>query len=209
MTSRTAPSLSRERAVATAIAILDEKGTGGLTMRALAREMGVPLMSLYRHVTSKDDLDSAIVDALLRSIPPLPESTSWEACLRRWARAYRAMARAHPNAGPLFAARPAAGYGARAGDVETILGELGDAGLAPDEARVRLRAALITITGFCSVQAASERVDEGERLAETAARDHPRLAALAVDLRERRHDDRVFEAMVDSVLAGIRTALPG
>jgi len=202
----TRPRLSRENAVSTAIRMLDRKGAASLTMRGLAREMGVPLMSLYRHVRSRDDLEAAIVEHLLAGIPPQPRTASWDKAIRNWARSYRAMVREHPNAAPLLASYPAAGYGARAEDAEGMLQAMMDAGLSPAQARVSMRAAMVTITGFCNAQAQSEQVDEapGVQLPEG---EFPNLNALIGDLRARRHGDRVFAAMVDSVVAGLEAQL--
>lgn len=200
--------LSRENAVRTALAILDREGAGALTMRRVAREMGVPLMSLYRHVRSKDDLEAALVAELVGSVRPAATDGEWDAGLRAWARAYREMALRHPHAAPLFAARPAAGYGARAEDVEAMLGVLRDAGLDAVAARVQLRATLVTVTGFCTVQAAARRAAESapEEPGPDAG-EHPMLAALLEDVRAMRHADAVFEAMVDAVVAGVRQAI--
>jgi AcrR family transcriptional regulator len=202
------PLLSRENAVVTATRMLDQQGAAALTMRGLAREMGVPLMSLYRHVESRDDLEAAIVEYLMNSIPRQPRTRSWEKAIRGWARAYRAMVRRHPNAAPLLASRPAAGYGARAEDAESMLASMIDAGLTPDQARVHMRAVLVTITGFCNTQAQAEQVDEAG-LPEPPADEYPHLAALVDDVRARRSGDRVFNAMVDSVVAGLQRSMPG
>src|SRR5690349_10727177 len=44
--------LSRERVLQTAVALADERGLDGLTMRKLAAELGVEAMSLYHHVAN-------------------------------------------------------------------------------------------------------------------------------------------------------------
>ena len=206
--SRTTPTLSRDIAVATAIRILDAEGAGALTMRHVTREMGVPLMSLYRHVPSKDALEAAVVETLMESFPAVPRSRAWETRIANWARAYRTMVRAHPNAAPLLASHPTAGYGARAAEVDAMLGCLEDAGLTPRDARVRLRAAIMTITGFCNTQAQAEQA--GETAPGPDARpagDLPHLAAFMDDVRHRRHRDDIFAAMVASVIAGIAATL--
>lgn len=198
--------LSRENAVNTAVRMLDRKGAASLTMRGLAREMDVPLMSLYRHVKSKDDLEAAIVEHLLAGIPPQPRTASWDRAIRNWARAYRAMVREHPNAAPLLASYPAAGYGARAEDAEWMLRSMVDAGLSPVQARVSMRAAIVTITGFCNAQAQAEQVDEAP-LVGLPDGEFPNLTALIGDLRAHRHRDQVFAAMLDSVVAGLEARL--
>lgn len=198
--------LSRDNAVATAIRMLDRRGAASLTMRGVAREMGVPLMSLYRHVKSRDDLEGAIVEHLLAGIPPQPRTAAWDRAIRNWAKAYRAMVRKHPNAAPLLASRPVAGYGARADDAEQMLEAMVDAGLSPAQARVSMRAAMVTITGFCNAQAQAEQTDETP-VPDLPAGEFPNVAALLDDVRRHRHGDRVFTAMVDSVIAGLAARL--
>jgi len=202
----TRPRLSRENVVNTAVRMLDRKGAASLTMRGLAREMDVPLMSLYRHVRSKDDLEAAIVEHLLAGIPTQPRTATWEKSIRNWARSYRAMVREHPNAAPLLASYPAAGYGARAEDAEAMLQAMVDAGMSPARARVSVRAAIVTITGFCNAQAQAEQVQEAP-VPDLPDGDFPNLTALIADLHAGRHGDRVFAAMVDSVVAGLEAQL--
>jgi AcrR family transcriptional regulator len=199
--------LSRARAVEVALAVLDAEGAGAVTMRRVARDMDVPLMSLYRHVRSKDDLEGAMVEALVAAVRPAPEGDGWAAGLRAWAVAYRGMVMRHPNAVPLLATRPAAAYRGRADDVEEALRVLAEAGLTPVAARIHLRAALVAITGFCNAQAAARASSEEVPAAPDDA--HPRLAALIADLGDGRHADEVFDAMVAGVLAGIEGAIAG
>lgn len=63
-----APDLSRERIVEAAIAIADDDGLAGLTMRGVATEMGVPTMSIYRHVPSREELVFAMIDAVMTAL---------------------------------------------------------------------------------------------------------------------------------------------
>ncbi|HZG94489.1 MAG TPA: TetR family transcriptional regulator, partial [Mycobacteriales bacterium] len=58
--SKRAP-VTRERAVAAAVALADVEGLGALTMRRLAQELGVEAMSLYHHVANKDDILDGMV----------------------------------------------------------------------------------------------------------------------------------------------------
>lgn len=59
------PELSRDRIVRTAIAIADDEGLPALSMRAVASELGVATMSLYRHIPSKEELVLRMVDAVM------------------------------------------------------------------------------------------------------------------------------------------------
>ena len=54
--------LNRERVLRAALALADEAGVESLSMRKLAKELGVEAMSLYNHVANKDDLLDGLVD---------------------------------------------------------------------------------------------------------------------------------------------------
>ena len=101
--------LSRDKVLVAAVTLLDEQGLAGLSLRALARRLGVAPMSLYNHVASKEDLLDAIHEGILAEIAPLAGDPvgSWRAGLRQMAEALRAGLRAHPRAMLLFATRPA------------------------------------------------------------------------------------------------------
>ena len=51
-----------------AIRLADGGGIESLTMRRLARELGVEAMSLYNHVANKGDLVDAMVDLVVSEI---------------------------------------------------------------------------------------------------------------------------------------------
>ena len=44
-------------------------------MRKVGQELGVEAMSLYNHVSNKDDLLTGMVDAIVQQIPPLEPRT--------------------------------------------------------------------------------------------------------------------------------------
>ncbi|HEY7174209.1 MAG TPA: GntR family transcriptional regulator, partial [Micromonosporaceae bacterium] len=87
----------RERIVAVAIRIADAEGIGAVSMRRIGIELGVPTMSLYRWMPSKDDLTVHIVDATLGTMTwPDPPPPGWRAQLDYAARGQWAITRAHP-----------------------------------------------------------------------------------------------------------------
>src|SRR5580692_10436967 len=65
-TSRRA--LTRERVVAEALAVISTDGAEALSMRALARRLGVVPGALYRHVRNKEQLYDLILDAVLAEV---------------------------------------------------------------------------------------------------------------------------------------------
>jgi AcrR family transcriptional regulator len=64
--------LSRHQVVATAVDLLRRYGLGDLSMRRLARELGVAPGALYWHVANKQELLVEVADVLLAEIPPAP-----------------------------------------------------------------------------------------------------------------------------------------
>ena len=79
----------------TAIALADERGVGELTMRKLAKELGVEAMSLYHHVANKDDLLDGMIDIVFSEIDPPAPDGDWKAELRKRATSTRAALRRH------------------------------------------------------------------------------------------------------------------
>src|SRR5688572_10198930 len=87
--------LSRERVLRAAIELADREGIAALSMRNLAREVGVEAMSLYHYVERKEELLAALGDMVMQEIE-LPEAGpgGWKAAVRRMAVSYhKALAR--------------------------------------------------------------------------------------------------------------------
>ncbi len=85
----TAPALTRERVVDAAIALAEREGLGELSMRRLAAELGAGTMSLYNHVTDKEDLFDGMVEQVLSSVRISP-SDDWTVVAATWATDSRA-----------------------------------------------------------------------------------------------------------------------
>ncbi|WP_202121013.1 TetR/AcrR family transcriptional regulator [Streptomyces sp. BA2] len=97
--------LSRERVIRTAVAVADEKGSAALTMRAIAQPLGVEAMSLYHHVTGREDILDGMVDAVFGEIDLPPRDTDWKSAMRHRAASARAVLRRHPWAVALMDSR--------------------------------------------------------------------------------------------------------
>ncbi|MGC0141448.1 TetR/AcrR family transcriptional regulator [Pseudactinotalea sp. Z1732] len=90
--------LSHERIVSAAIEIADTDGLAAVTMQRVAQSLGFTTMSLYRYVSSKDELLTLMQDAAVQ-LPksgtwPPPEG--WQEGLRQWAAHLRDIYRARP-----------------------------------------------------------------------------------------------------------------
>ncbi|HJY70016.1 MAG TPA: TetR/AcrR family transcriptional regulator [Streptosporangiaceae bacterium] len=91
------PALSLSRIVAAAVRVADTEGLDAVSMGRVATELGTAPMSLYRHVSSKEELLTLMVDAAWDEAPGTPVAgEGWRAGLARWAWALRAGARRHP-----------------------------------------------------------------------------------------------------------------
>lgn len=104
--------LNRDLIVTAALEYIDEHGAQGLTMRALAQQLGVGPMALYRYVSGREDLLEAVVAVLLDGVRQDIDdeiSGTWQGYLQTLAHAVRRIAVEHSAAFPLVATRhPAA-----------------------------------------------------------------------------------------------------
>ena len=91
------PALSLPRIVDAAVRVADTEGLDAVSMGRVAAELGAAPMSLYRHLSSKEELLRLMVDAAWGDSPgPLAPGESWRDGLARWAWAMRAGVRRHP-----------------------------------------------------------------------------------------------------------------
>jgi AcrR family transcriptional regulator len=83
------PKLSRDQILDAALALLAEAGLSALTMRSLARRLGVDPMAVYHYFADKDALLTAAAERSFSSLRPrMPAAGDWRARLRALARAY-------------------------------------------------------------------------------------------------------------------------
>ena len=94
---RNAVSLTEDRLLAAALAIVDEGGMPALSMRRLGTRLGVDPMAVYYHVPNKDALVKRLVAHVFGQLRPVIASGSWQDQVLDWAAAYRELALAHPN----------------------------------------------------------------------------------------------------------------
>ncbi len=97
--------LSRDRIVEAALVIMDAEGLDAVSMRRVAREVGVEAMSLYHHVRDKEDLLDGVCARVMRDFRFPPEDRPWVDVAREGAREWRRVLREHPNVIALWADR--------------------------------------------------------------------------------------------------------
>ena len=91
------PGLSADMIVDAAIRLADAEGLEAVSMARVAAELGFTTMSLYRHVTSKEELLQLMWNAsALSSEHMVLEGDGWRPRLRRWAEVQREVIDRHP-----------------------------------------------------------------------------------------------------------------
>ncbi|MEW5626329.1 TetR/AcrR family transcriptional regulator, partial [Streptomyces hydrogenans] len=93
--------LTLARIVRAAVLVADAEGLAAVSMRRVAAELGVATMSLYRHVTDKDDLLVRMMDAAIAERPlPTEPPPGWREALEVAARQLWGLFRIHPWLAP-------------------------------------------------------------------------------------------------------------
>lgn len=101
--------LTRDAVVTAAVEVADAHGIAALTMRGLARQLGVEAMSLYHHFASKEAVLDAMVDRVYGEIVLPADRGDWREELRRRSVSVREALHRHPWALPLMESRRAPG----------------------------------------------------------------------------------------------------
>jgi len=112
-----------------AVALADEGGIEALSMRRLAKELGVEAMSLYNHVANKDEILDGIVDLVVGEIELPGDEADWKAAIRRSAISNRDVLLRHRWASNLRMARQSGGP-AQLRLADWTLGKLREAGFS-------------------------------------------------------------------------------
>src|SRR6201990_613883 len=91
------------------MALADERGAEELTMRKLAKELGVEAMSLYNHVANKGDLLDGMIDLVFSEIDLSCGAAGWETAMRQRAASARQVLSHHRWAIGLMESRSSPG----------------------------------------------------------------------------------------------------
>lgn len=185
--------LSRVRIVATAIDLIEREGADAVSMRAIAAELGVGVMSLYNHVPNKEALLDAVAETVLSQIEFTDDpDAEWTDRVRMQALAFRQIAHHYPRCTMVVVSRQ---LRSPAGllPVERALVTLRGAGFGGDEAVRALRVFIAYIVGsllrevgvtptFAPVRGSDLRVEEVDPLL------FPQVGELAPTLHECDHE---------------------
>lgn len=204
--------LSRERIVEAAVALVVERGADQLTVRALGDALGCDPSALYRHFRNVDDLHRAVGDFFLADVDTAARPREgWRAAVKRLCTELRAAQLRQPRLAQLVRSAPTR-LGNELALSEALLRELRRGGFRPPAA-VRAYHALIEFTvGSAAIDAAMAQLPVAEREAvygswrdDYATLDpgaYPQLHAAAPLLYVGSADERFADA-VDLMLAGL------
>jgi AcrR family transcriptional regulator len=101
--------LTRGDIVDIAVAVADAEGTAAVSMRRIAKDLQVGVMSLYWHVESKEELHQLMLETVQAEIEAQVPSGDWRADLTAYARNTRAAMHRHPWAIDYIGAGPPSG----------------------------------------------------------------------------------------------------
>lgn len=180
-----------DQVVDAALALLDEAGSAGLSVRAVADRLGVHPNAVYTYVPDRAALEGAVVERLLAELNTdrlAGRRRAWRGKLLDDARTLRIALLRHPGAVPLFMTAPMSGPHALAVG-EQLLETFAGAGLTADDAARAAYAVIVYVLGSVALEVAetdgraplpaeAERVARRRLgLAATDAARYPRTAA--------------------------------
>lgn len=145
--------LTLETIIEVSVRTIRRQGLAGLTMRAIAADLGVSTMAVYYYVADKDELLRLVVEEITQSFPHLrsdPEQ-EWQDVLRRYLVDIWQNLRIYQGLASHIINQPA--MGVTADRFDAGIGFFEDAGFPPAQARLAWSFAMTYIHGRISVDA--------------------------------------------------------
>ncbi|MGI5223887.1 TetR/AcrR family transcriptional regulator C-terminal domain-containing protein [Actinoallomurus sp. CA-142502] len=200
--------LDREKVLDTALRLIDEVGLDGLSLRRLAKELGVQAPALYWHFSSKkellDHLVAAANDRAEQGTTGLPApGETWDEWLAEGMRVRRRAMLAHRDGARLASGnRPTPDSFPR---IERTLGVLVEAGFTPEDAA----RAVIVLGHYVSGFVLDEQGDADREDDEPPALDPEEFPLLAAGGKAVLERDTLFEYGLQRLLDGMRAQVNG
>lgn len=155
--------LTRERIVEEAIALIDEEGLPGFSVRALARRLNVYPTALYWHTGGdKTNLLAEISGALISTVASSKNiSDDWRETIRQLFKDFRQRLHEHPRAVPLLGPHIRSNGAPNAPWVEVTLHALTTAGFENENLINAFNAVVGALEGYVTIELAAESGTEG------------------------------------------------
>jgi AcrR family transcriptional regulator len=198
------PTHSRDSIVAAAVALADAEGIAAVSMRAVAAALGTSAGSLYRYLSSRDDLLDLMTDHVVGELRPYPPAQGdWLDTMLLLGRRQLALHRRHPWL--LDVLQRATGIGPESlawfDSCLRILEPVRSAVSAKFEA-------IAMMTGVVSLVARSETTPSSFTLAGVDAGGYPHLVAAFSQPPATAPQQDLFERTLRALLTGLLIAEP-
>lgn len=194
-------SLTTERLATATLAVIDRDGLEALTMRAVAKELGMATMSLYRYVTDKDELEVLVVDHVLAGVDLAVPPGEWRARVTELLSRVRAAVTTHPATVPLLL-RHRHSVPASLVQIEAMLAILTDAGFTGERRVIAQRTIIAYLFGMLQNEHFGPL--RGDGTAAMAAQQRFPLLAETAELARTITGDAEFHSGLEVVLRGLR-----
>ncbi|MEV0252590.1 TetR/AcrR family transcriptional regulator C-terminal domain-containing protein [Nocardia sp. NPDC050712] len=185
-----------------ALTVIDRDGLPGSTMRAVAKELRVATMALYRYVPDRDALEVLVVDQVLGTVDLTVPAGEWRDRMRTLLDRMRLAVCAHPAVVPLLMRHRQSAQGTLR-LIEAMLVILAAAGFTGRDRVIAQRALIAYLLGFLQNEHFAALAGPGTAaMAELDPADYPYLsetAAAATTLTP----DAEFHGGLDAVLRGL------
>ena len=216
------PPLGRVEILASALALIDRDGVAALSLRVLAKELGVFPTAIYWHVPSRNDLIAGAVALALEGVGARLPGGSWQQRLRGLLKRFRAAVQRHPKLAPVIGSELISNSPLDLPILEHLVVALEDAGFDGMGLVDAFNVVVAAMCGFVTLELAAPPAENAEAWAESHAahldavppRAFPALARHLPRLRDRafilrwtsgaaRPMDSAFEAWLDVVIGGL------
>jgi AcrR family transcriptional regulator len=185
-------SLTEEQIVAAAVELAKSTPLENVSMRSLAQELGVPVMTIYNYVPSKGALYELVLDHVLRQVlVPGPNEGTWQDRLKQLERDARNVLAEYP--GLSFDRRESA-EGTRL--AEGVMSILASAGLTSTEASLAFAALFTFMVGQINVDVDATGSGGSAAAAVQTAVEATKLSR-----------DEIFEFGFDALIEGLEAKL--
>lgn len=221
------PEMGAEQIIEAALAVIDERGLSGLSMRVLADRLSVYPTTLYWHIQDRNNLLACVVQRVLKGILPKP-AKDWREWVKALMRQFRAAVMRHPNVAPLIGADLTSNPGVDLAIVDRLLNVLEQAGFKDGALVEAYNTIMAGMIGFVTLELAAPPAEETEAWAAalqarfemvtpdqypTLGRLGPKLANSAFVVRWRGGAslplDNAFDSFTRTILLGLERQLDG
>lgn len=200
------PRYTREQVLATALELIDREEADAFTMRRVADQLGMGVMTLYGYVHSREELVEGVAALAFAELHrELPAEAGWEDRLRADVDQLYGVVRRHPHLVTLILELTSASPGLFRLR-ERMLGTLLGAGFHQTRALHALGVLTSYALGFGGMRAGGAPVDLPERIRELPAAGFPHLHESA-DHYAAHLSDEAFDYGLELLLGGLRADL--